>query len=296
MKDLQILIISPIRNEERTLQILINSVFAQTLQPKKWLIIDDNSTDLSFKIAEKNQGEILEVLSYPKNNIKRKTGGNVVDIINYGLNYAKERNIEWDVLLKLDGDIELINNNYFERIIEEFKTSPLIGILSGIVFNIEDSGKKNIETKYYWHTQGQTKFYLRKCLESMNGLKPMLGWDGVDDILARHNGYITKVIKDIEARHFYKTRTRVEEGGVYNGLRREALGYRNRSYQFYMYLAKSIAMLFKKPIVIGSVYFLYYSLFYNLKYPNVLNREEIKAVRAFNKKRLFGKILMESTY
>ena len=46
------LIITPVRDEEYTIELTINSVINQTILPLKWLIIDDNSIDGTSKIID----------------------------------------------------------------------------------------------------------------------------------------------------------------------------------------------------------------------------------------------------
>lgn len=238
---MQLLIISPVKNEESTIEVLINSVLNQTVRAENWIIIDDYSTDNSVKIIKKYQREFdfIKLIKSEKNS-QRSTGGHIVDLVNYGLEYARKNNFEWDILLKLDGDLEIQQKNYFEYIINEFSNNEKLGIASGSIFYIEGK-KKIIETKYLWHSHGATKFYRRSCFKNMGGLKSFKGWDGIDHIFARHYGYITKNFPQFELRHFNRPQTRAEEGGWFGGIKRGALSYRNRAYPVIMYvLRKSV--------------------------------------------------------
>jgi len=287
---MQLLIITPIKNEESTIEVLINSVLNQTVRPKKWIIIDDFSTDNSLNIVKKYQikHNFIKLIK-PKKNSQRSTGRHIVELLNHGLEYARKNNFEWDILLKLDGDLKIQQKNYFEYIINEFSNNKKLGIASGSVFYM-DGKKKIIETKYLWHTQGQTKFYRRSCFENMGSLKPFKGWDGIDDIFARHYGYITKVFPQFEIRHFYRTQSRTEEGGWFGGIKREALGYRNRAYPIIMYILKSIVLLKKKPFILYGICFFVFGIYYIIFKTSMINKKEKKIVRKFIFLRFFGKI------
>jgi len=285
----KLLVVSPIKNEEKTISYLLDSILRQTISPRRWLIVDDNSIDKSMDIVSRYIScGYIDILNYEQSS-ERKTGGHVVDLVNYGLNYADKQRIEWNILLKIDGDIEIQNDDYFEFILCEFEKYPKLGISSGSVFHY-DNNKKVIETKYLWHTQGQSKFYRRKCLEDIGGLRPWIGWDGIDDILARDMGYDTVVYPQFELRHFYKTRTRKEEGGIINGLKREAIGYRNRSYPLILYIFKTVKLLFDKPYIIKGVYFFIIGMFYIVTRKSKLTKNEKKVVRKFLINRLLGKV------
>ena len=47
------IILSPIKNEELNLEKLYSSILRQTIRPKKWLIVNDGSTDNSLKLIRK---------------------------------------------------------------------------------------------------------------------------------------------------------------------------------------------------------------------------------------------------
>jgi len=287
---LRLVIITPVRDEEATLEPFITSVLQQDFQTDRWLLINDNSSDSSAHIIEEyvSRHSHLELLHYPQQG-QRTTGHRVIRIIEHGLEYLESRNIGWDVLLKLDADIQLDRDDFFITIMNEFAADPELGIASGTSY-YQDGDRKNVESTYLWHTYGTNKFYRRECFEKMGGLKPMKGWDGFDDILARHHGYMTRMYPELTARHFYLTQTRRVEGGVFAGLRREVLGYRNRSYPIIMYLFKSMKLVFRKPYCIGGLYFFVYGLYLNITTEPTLSKREKKIVRKFLLDRFLGKL------
>lgn len=283
-------IITPFKNEKITIERFIYSVLKQKDCVYKWLLIDDGSEDGGDKIAKEltKKKDCITVINRTKTPGQRKTGSNVVDIIYEGIEIFKNSGFEYDIVLKLDADLEIDDENYFSGIVSKFKQDPNLYIASGAIYNLEGDEKK-LETIYFWHTQGQTKFYRREFLEEI-GIKRMTGWDGVDDILAIENGKKTKVFREFMVRHYYKTRTRSVEAGIWGGYQREALGYVNRYYPFFMFILKALKFSLRKPIVFGGLYFLTYSLYFKFNHESVLTKEEIHMVKRFSYKRLFGQI------
>ena len=286
---MNLLIITPFRNEEHTIEHTIQSICKQTIQPEKWIMIDDNSTDNSGDIV-KEYGSLNKFIHYEKRlaNANRSTGANIVNIFNEGLHIANREGIEWDIVLKLDADLIIDKPNYLAFMLEKFKKHDKLGIASGATY-LEVNGEKIIESSHKWHTQGPNKFYRKECLLEMGGLKPFKGWDGIDDILARDLGYLTEKFFEQPLLHVYPTQSRQDEGGIKKGLKREAEGYQNRDYPFYMFLFKAAALVKKKGLP-NSLFFLWYGMKIKLMKKPLVNEKESKIVRRFLLDRLLGKI------
>ncbi len=284
---MRLLIITPFRNEEESIVKTMDSIVKQSIHPVKWLMIDDGSDDRSPELVKEYQSRYPFIHYHRRDNSagKRATGNNVVDVFNDGLKVAASLNIEWDVVSKLDADLVIEREDYLQFLMNKFTIYPKLGIASGVTYIMTDGKNKVIESKHRWHTQGQTKFYRRSCLETMGGLKPFKGWDGIDDMLARSKGYITEKFFEQEIWHLYPTQTRSAEGGFKKGLLREATGYRNMGYPFYMYIFKSLKLVKERGVYPGLVYF-YYGVKATLFTRPMVNKEEQHIVKDFMLKRL----------
>jgi len=282
---MRLLIITPFKNEQDSIGRTMESIAKQSFHPVKWLMIDDGSDDQSAELVREFQ-ERYPFIHYHRRNkisISRATGNNVVDVFNDGLKLANELGIEWDIVSKLDADLVIQRNDYLKFLMDKFETYPALGIASGVTYILSDE-KKIIESHHRWHTQGQTKFYRKTCLEAMGGLKPFKGWDGIDDILARSKGFITEKFFEQEVWHIYPTQTRSAEGGFKKGLLREASGYRNMGYPFYMYLFKSLKIVKERGVYPGVVYF-YYGIKATFFSKPLVSKEELTVVKNFMLKR-----------
>lgn len=288
--DLKLGIITPFKNESETIGTLVDSILTQKNVDFYWLLINDGSTDngesiVKAKISNHKNVNIIDRVGATQ---ERKTGGNVVQLINDGIKYFSENNYKFDILLKIDADVELIDDNHFKFILDKFEKFPKLGIASGNVFHISTTGAKVFESKYKWKTQGQAKFYRKSCLEDIGGLKPFKGWDGIDDVMARNLGYITQKFFELEVKHMYETQTRSAEGGLFAGIKREVMGYRHRAYPFWFYTVKSSKLLFQRPYFIRAFYFLIFSIYANIKIEHKLDNKEVEMVRKHIKRQLFG--------
>lgn len=286
---MNLLIITPFKNEEVSVGQTLASIVKQSVYPVAWLLLDDGSVDDSPGIVQEYADRYPFIRYYKRESgsLARATGNNVVELFNLGLELAEKMQISWDIVSKLDADLVIQKENYLEFIIEKFKQHPQLGIASGATFIIKDEGRI-IESKHKWHTQGPNKFYRKECLHAIGGLKPFKGWDGIDNILARDKGYITEKFFEQDVLHLYPTQTRDAEGGVKKGLQREAYGYRNMGYPFYMFFFKAAKLLKEKGVYEGY-WFLFFGIKATLDGRPLVSKNEARAVRRFMAKRVENK-------
>lgn len=279
---MQLLIITPFKNEANSILKTMDSIVKQTMHPVKWLLVDDGSDDESPRMVQEYQAKYPFIHYHRREgaSAQRATGNNVVDVFNAGLALAEQLKLDWDLVGKMDADLVIDRDDYLEFIVRKFDEFPKLGIASGVIYTLSDTGKKIYESPYRWHTQGQTKFYRRATLEAMGGLKPFKGWDGIDNILARGNGYITEKFFEQEILHLYPTQTRMAEGGFKKGLKREATEYRNMGYPFYMYFFKTLKLIKERGVYPGILYF-YYGLKATLTTKPLVNSQEQAVIKAF---------------
>ena len=102
---------------------------------------------------------------------------------------------------KLDGDIEL-PPDYYERMLEKFRQDQLLGIAGGVLVERSAGVWKVRGNSHEQHVRGALKHYTRDCFEAIGGVHEMLGWDGIDEVLARMRGYQTRSFQTSFARHY----------------------------------------------------------------------------------------------
>ncbi|MBT8238387.1 MAG: glycosyltransferase family 2 protein [Croceitalea sp.] len=208
---MQISIVIPAHNEANYLKICLNSFVAQTYQPNELIIVDDNSTDGTAMIASEYafQHTWIKVVQRKSRDV-HEPGKKVVDSFNYGLQHAAK----FDLIGKFDADIEL-PKNYLETIVNHFQSNWKLGMCAGLLFieKNDDWIYENIANQD--HIRGPIKLYHKACFNKIGGLRPGVGWDTVDVLLAQYNGFETVTVKDLIVKH----------------LRPTGHGYSNRNYQ-----------------------------------------------------------------
>jgi biofilm PGA synthesis N-glycosyltransferase PgaC len=123
------LIISPCRNEADYMRLTLDSVIAQTLRPKLWVIVDDGSTDDTPVILAEYAArhDWIRPVRRPDRG-HRAVGPGVIEAFYAGLDTVCLDDFSY--LCKLDLDLDL-PPRYFEILIGRMETNPRIGTCSG---------------------------------------------------------------------------------------------------------------------------------------------------------------------
>ena len=208
VKNISHVVITPVKNEKNLIQGCINSMMSQSIPPKLWIIIDDNSTDgtdLIIKNASLKYSNI-KITKSNNANYNRKRGSNIADMFLHAFELI---DIEWDFCSKIDSDI-LLGKNYFKLIFSKFDDEPLLGIASGGCY-LKKSSKLKLEKVASDHTRGALKTYRALCYNQISGIRGVDGWDGIDNIMAQMKGWKTKNYPEVKAIHLRPT-------GSYHGM------------------------------------------------------------------------------
>jgi glycosyltransferase involved in cell wall biosynthesis len=189
-------VVTPARNEHRNLAALQGCLAAQTALPTRWMIVDDGSTDGTLDVACRAAAHHpwIHVLRLAR--AKQGRGGPVVRSFTAGVCALGELP---DVVVKVDADVTFAED-YFERLLEAFANEPHLGIASGVCHELEDGEWKSIFGTRS-HVWGATRAYRRECLELVLPLEEREGWDELDALKARLEGWTTRVVVDLPFRH-----------------------------------------------------------------------------------------------
>ncbi len=279
-------IITPARNEENFIEKTILSVVSQTLKPSVWIIVDDASTDATYRIAKKYAKK------YPWIRVKRRETTSGTERWSVPEIFMEEfRNLknEFDFIVKLDADVSL-PPDYFERLFEKFKENPRLGIAGGGCYQKEGNEWK-LEKAPLSHVRGATKVYRRKCLEDIGGLVPYLGWDTIDEVKAWMHGWETRSFPEIPFYHHRKTGTRK---GWREGRKRFAKVAYYIGYDPVFFFLRCLYRVKTRPYFLGALTMLFTYLKLCLKEaPRYPDKEFRRFIRKEQWKRLLG---MESRW
>lgn len=216
-------VITPARDEAATIEGAVRSMLAQTVRPRRWVIVDDGSTDRTAAAVREFLPDHpwIELVLRPDRG-HRALGGGVVDAFNAGLSRVSLE--DFDFIVKLDADLSF-GPEYFERLLQRFDENPRLGIASGKTFLLR-SGRKTLEWCHDEHVRGPAKMYSRECFQSIGGLQAVRGWDMIDETTAQMHGFETRSFLDcelihhrpIDARQPHPLRSRFEMGRLYHHL------------------------------------------------------------------------------
>ncbi len=204
-------VITPARDEARSLPRLAESLLAQTVPPARWLIVDNGSTDGTLGVAGALADEHawIEVFSMPGSD-RPVRGSAIVRAIHLGLDHLT---VPTDLVVNLDADISFAPD-YFERLLGVFAADPRLGMASGSCYEEVDGEwrQRHVTGTTVW---GAARAYRRACLDDVLPLEERMAWDGIDEMKAHAAGWHTRTLPDLPFHHH-------REEGERDGSRRRA--------------------------------------------------------------------------
>ncbi|MER3374479.1 MAG: glycosyltransferase family 2 protein [Allomuricauda sp.] len=280
---MQISIIIPAHNEAAFLKDCLDSFVAQTHRPNEVVIVDDNSTDTTFEMASKYaQAHNWIKVIQRKSTDAHIPGKKVVDTFNFGLQHASE----YHLIGKFDADI-ILPPNYFEEVLNRFQANWKLGMCSGLLYIKKGSDwvYENIADKS--HIRGPIKLYHKACFDKIDGLRPGVGWDTVDVLLAQYHDFDTQTIPELHVKHLrptghgYSSKNHLAKGeALYKmryGIPLAKIAALKMAWQ-----AKSIGLFFQ--MTVG-----YLKAFFQGR-PRYVSKEEGKFIRKYRWKGIWSKL------
>lgn len=291
---MKILIIIPAHNEEKNIFYCLKSLEQQTFEDFKVVVVNDGSTDKTAEIAKEfvSKNPNFQLLSLEKS--EHQPGAKVVRTFNAGL--KSQTLTTFDIICKFDADI-IFPQNYLKKISEVYTINPKAGMVSGIVkikksvfekdlaFDFQDEKRQwqfeNLSSKD--HVRGPVKSYRKQCLDDMNGLRTVLGWDNIDVMLAQKHGWEVVTVKALWVKHLRPTAYK------YKNQKAEKLG--EYFYNIGLNLPLAAVSSLKSSLKNKSLkeFFITMSAFLRQKSERVLTSEEISYIRSLRWKNMFSK-------
>jgi poly-beta-1,6-N-acetyl-D-glucosamine synthase len=251
-----IVVVVPFLNEEWCLLPFLASMAGQTRAPDRLVLVDDGSTDRSGDIAEAHgrSRDGVVVLHRPPRPPARDRLAQADELKAFHWAVA-QLDVEWDVIAKMDADLQLAPAT-IETVEQAFKTDPTLG-MAGVVLYVRDSnGIEVAEVTPPRHVRGATKFYRRACWEQIAPLPEILGWDTVDEFLARTGGWRTQSFSVPDGRTVHLRRLG-GHGSILRSFRRWGVcSYGSGAHPLHVLLYGLILMRRRRPRVIGGVNYL----------------------------------------
>ncbi len=191
-------------NEEKLIEKVIQSIVSQTVRPKKWVIVNDGSTDRTAEIVQKyaDQYPFIELYTITEEHPRDLTAQ--VHAINRG--FAQLKQVPTRFIGNLDADVTL-EPTYFERLLGKFDEDPRLGLAGGFIHEEKEgefrSRKSNVESSVAHAVQ----LFRRECLDELGGYRPFT-WAGADwyaEVTLRMKGWNVHSIPELRAFHHRPT-------------------------------------------------------------------------------------------
>jgi poly-beta-1,6-N-acetyl-D-glucosamine synthase len=192
---LSIAIIVSFLNEAGYLPTFLASIDRQTRRPELLLLVDDGSEDGSMKIAEDFAAgrPYVRALRRPPRSAERDRLATAAELKSF--EWAREQlDSSYDIVVKMDADLEL-QPSHIETVVAALDADPELGIVGGHLSMVLPDGSVEREKRAVYHVRGPNKFYRRECLEQIQPIEPILGWDTIDDVKARMAGWRTTTVE-----------------------------------------------------------------------------------------------------
>jgi poly-beta-1,6-N-acetyl-D-glucosamine synthase len=220
---MRIVAIVPFLNEEQFLPRFLASVEAQTRLPDRLLLVDDGSTDSSFAIAAEfaARNSYAEALRRPQRRPQRDRLA-TADELKAFLWGIERIDAPWDVVAKLDGDLQLTPET-IAALQHQLEQDRQLGMVGTYLTEVDSTGARARLRIHPDHVHGATKFYRRECYESIAPLPTIIGWDTMDEVKASILGWRTQSIA-LPGGDPLHLRARASFDGVARGFRRSGKG------------------------------------------------------------------------
>jgi glycosyltransferase involved in cell wall biosynthesis len=232
-------IIIPAHNEQDCIALTLESLVHQSLLPKKLIVVNDNSSDNTQNIAE-SYSEKYDWISIINS---KSTNAHLpgLKIINAFYKGYETLDDDYDVICKFDADL-IFPKTYLETLSKHYTTNAKLGMVSGFCY-IEKNDNwvlENLTRKD--HIRGALKAYRKACFLEIGKLKPSMGWDTVDELLAKYYGWEILTDETLHVKHLKPTGISYNKASKY--LQGEAM-YKMR-YGFIITLISALKLAYKK--------------------------------------------------
>lgn len=282
---MKLYIVIPAYNEAEFIGKTLQSLVAQTRLPEKIVVVNDRSSDSTEEIIQDfaKKHHFISLVN-TTNEGEHSPGGKVIRTFYEGFKTLDE---DYDIICKFDADL-VFPENYLESIINLFEADALIGMAGGFctIFKNDNWVLENLTDKD--HIRGALKAYRKECFLEIGKLRPAMGWDTADELLAQFYGWKIKTDLELKVKHLkptganYNSRSKYKQGEAFYRLR----------YGFFITLIASAKLaFFKKKFGLFKDYLNGYLKAKKEKQTFLVSEEEGRFIRKLRWQKMRSKLL-----
>lgn len=276
-------IVIPAHNEADSIGLTIHSLVNQTLKPKQIVVVNDNSTDNTESIVDSyvKKHSFISLVNNKSSN-QHLPGSKIINAFYKGFDTLDD---QYDVICKFDADL-IFPSNYLEVISNHFKKNNRLGMVSGFCYIEKDNQwvLENLTRKD--HIRGALKAYKKDCFLEIGKLKPSMGWDTIDELLAKYYNWDILTDESLHVKHLKPTGISYNKASKY--LQGEAM-YKMR-YGFIITSISALKLAYRKGnFSLFKDYMAGYFKAKKEKLPFLVSEEEGHFIRKLRWKGILGK-------
>jgi glycosyltransferase involved in cell wall biosynthesis len=212
---------------------------SQTHLPTHLIVVNDNSTDETEEIVEAYAEKYKWIsLINSKSSNEHLPGTKIINAFYKGYERLDEH---YDIICKFDADL-IFPKNYLEILSKHYRDNPKLGMAAGFCY-IEKNDEWVLESLTRKdHIRGALKSYRKDCFIQIGKLKPSMGWDTIDELLAKYYGWEILTDESLHVKHLKPTGIGYHKSSKY--LQGEAM-YKMR-YGLIITLISALKLAYKK--------------------------------------------------
>jgi glycosyltransferase involved in cell wall biosynthesis len=242
------ILITPARNEEAYIEKTIQSVVAQSVLPKKWIIVSDGSVDRTDAIVGEHSKDHSFILPLRRSTQQERNFGSKAEAFRFG--YEQAQNLEFDFVGNLDADVSF-DSTYYEGMLTKLEENVRLGVAGGVRL---DFCNGRFRKTYCARNSvgGPFQLFRRQCYETIGGYRP-LKWGGIDavaEVMARVHGWEVESFPEFSVYHHRCTGT--EGRGIVRASSNAGIQDYVIGYHPLFEIARSAFRLADYPLVVGS--------------------------------------------
>ena len=280
METMRLIVLMPMRNEIATIETTLKSICMQSVKPDLLLVLADGVGDGSDAEVERYAARFpwIELVRLPDRGYDL-VGKGVAQVLNFGLGLIENRPSRF--LAKIDADVDL-SPGYFERLVNEFDSDPMLGMVSGHPFTFE-KGRRILERHGDRFPSGTARLYRREYLKRVGNWVNSVGWDTVDILRMRMNDYGIRVLHDLEYHHIRRMGTR---NGYMDGMLRDGRNAYLTGYAPWFLVLRAVYNGVHRPYLLRTLCMLagYFKAMFT-RMPRVVSDKEMKFHRFLHRER-----------
>jgi biofilm PGA synthesis N-glycosyltransferase PgaC len=243
------IVITPARNEARSIEMTIQSMVAQTMLPLKWVIVSDGSTDGTDDIVRRYQAQNdwIELVRMPE----RSERNFAAKVYAFNAGRARAKELPYEVIVSLDADITF-DIDYFKFLLEKLATDPALGLV-GTPFREISNETYDYRFVSIEHVSGACQVFRRECFDDIGGYMPVKGGaiDNIAVISSRMKGWKTRTFTEKFCLHHRKMGT-AQRSAWSARFKFGAKDYAIGNHPLWE-LFRALYQMTKKPFLVGGV-------------------------------------------